>query len=387
MLALAASARSQPLTPRLVVNGLRGNYAVDGTALFGSGAGQISINTVPPTTGTTVKTAYLYWDVLGDSGGPPSGANTGVFMGNGIVGTLIGTGTQLDQAQTNNYSYWADVTSSLPVPGGNGVYTLSGFSTATEGASLVLIWMSLPFANRDIVILDGNGTVNAASPTASVSISPFTATSPVTGAAVAFIVGDGQVALTDQTTFGMNQSTGMPVTFNGTLDGNTPPAGIELWDNDNYTTQAPNVPAGSTSVSASIIRPDGGDSVAWVATPFSVTAPYPAADVTCTPQVRVVPRGSNFTMNIRVESLSQTNVQVTGQVQVRTQTGRVLGLMAGPQNGVITPGLVINQQLRRRIPNTVPGNLIGVPLVVVTQMFQRNTSNLISDDYVEFVIQ
>ncbi|MBI1854161.1 MAG: hypothetical protein HYR85_27800 [Planctomycetes bacterium] len=379
---VATMASAQNLSQRFIVNDLRGNYAVDGVGLFGSGAGNISINTVPTSPGTAVKSAYLYWDVLGDGSGPPAGANVGIFMGNSIAGTLIGSGNQLDQAQTNNYSYWADVTTSIPIPGGNGLYTLSGFSTATEGASLVFIWVSLPFANRDIIVMDGDATINAANPSVTTTLTGFDATSPVTGAAVAFIVSDGQVSLPDSTTFG---TSGL---FNSTLDGSTPPVGLELWDNDNYTTQASNVPAGSTSVSATITRPDNGDSVAWVATPFSVTSPYPVADVTLTPQVRVVVRGNQFTTQIHLECRSSSNVAVTGQIEVYDNRGNLLGLMAGPTNGILRPGTVIDQPFRRRIPATgVPGRLIGVPLRVVIKILQRGTTTVIDDDYVEFVIQ
>ncbi|MBI1853555.1 MAG: hypothetical protein HYR85_24730 [Planctomycetes bacterium] len=378
---LAASGRAQPLQPRIVVHDLRGNYAVDGTALFGTGSGQISIITVPTSPGSAVKSAYLYWDVLGDPSGPPAGANLGVFMGNAIVGTLIGSGGQLDQPQAANYSYFADVTSSIPLPGGNGQFTLSGFSPAAEGASLVLIWMNTAFANRDIVIVDGNATVNAASPSVMQTLTGFQATSPVTGAAVAFIVADGQAALADFTVFG---TTGV---FVNTLDGSTPPAGVELWDNDNYPTQASNVPPGATSVQTTIVRPTNGDSVAWVATPFSVTSPMPIVEVLCTPLARVGPRNSNFAMGVRVESHTNSNVQITGQIDVYRATGQFVATMAGPRSGVVPPGTVFTATLSRRIPTHVSPQIVGVPLFVVAKIFRRGTTMLIDDDFVECVIQ
>ncbi len=381
LLIVSVPARSQTLSSRLVINDLRGSYSVAGTALWGTGQGNITVGNIPS---SDVKTAYLYWDVLGDASGAPTGANQGMFAGNAISGTLIGTGGQVDQVQSANYSYWADVTAYVSIAG-NGIYPLSGFLPTTEGASLVLIWSNINFANRDIVVIDGNGTVNASAGTVASTFSGFNATNPVTGASVAFIVGDGESVRDDLATLGA-----ATIGF-GSFDGSDDPSGLQLWDSDNFNNRTSDVPPAATSIQASVIRDTSngnGDSLVWVASPFSVTSPYPDVSVTLTPQVRVVPRGSNFTMGIHAQSHAMVAVQVTGVVWVYDNLGNFLGGMAGPVNGNFSPGRTTSVNFSRRIPNQgVPPRLIGVPLRVVLRLFRRGTMTIIDDDYVDFVVQ
>jgi hypothetical protein len=379
---LASAAWGQTLTQRLAVRDLRGNYAVRGTGMFGSGSGSIVVGTVPSLANTSVKCAYLYWDVLGNPSGPPPGADTGEFNGQPVTGRLIGSGGQLDQAQNANYSFWADVTAFVPIAGSsaNTSYVLSGFSPATEGASLVLIWTNRLFANRDIVVFDGNVTVNASNPSTTVTLSGFNATDPVTGASVAFIVGDGEPGRDDVTR--LNATT----IGNSNLDGNESPH----WDSDNFATQAGNVPPGSTSVQATIAQAGAvGDSVAWVASPFSVTSPYPDVEVIVTPQARFVARGTRLRVSVFAELHAESNVRVTGALEVYDDQDRFLGYMFGPIDAVFRSGdPPMEREVRVLIPESgVPNRLIGVPLKVVARVYERGTTNIIDDDFVEFVIQ
>lgn len=79
------------------------------------------------------------------------------FNGNPLNGTLIGTApTPCRAGDGTAWSYIADVTGYVT---GNGSYTVSGFPTRTEGASLIVIYNYAPDPLRNIVFYTGAYTI------------------------------------------------------------------------------------------------------------------------------------------------------------------------------------------------------------------------------------
>src|SRR5947208_3638799 len=82
------SSQKNSLNPFLTVT-QAGDYAATGTGMRGTGSGTITIATIPP--GATVTQAFLYWATLAAASSPSFAS--GVFNGNAITGTSIGTDT------------------------------------------------------------------------------------------------------------------------------------------------------------------------------------------------------------------------------------------------------------------------------------------------------
>ncbi|MBI1849093.1 MAG: hypothetical protein HYR85_01985 [Planctomycetes bacterium] len=385
LFATAPRVEAQTLTSRLVARDMQGGYVIGAAGLRTVGASSsIAVSGVPA--GGAVKCAILYWDVLAD-GGAPSGAQTIVFAGTSVTGTLIGAQPSPNQPQTGNYSYMVDVTGWMNLAG-NGSYSLSGYpwtadpnaSPTTEGASLVVIWGLRDAANLDLLLYDGNATLNSNGAGADVVFSGFEASPSVTMASVAFVVGDGEPALGDSA-----YVDGQFVAQNA-FAGDASPGGGSFWDSLIVNGSSGLIPNGATS--ATLRAQDDGDGIAWVASVLSVDSPFSSADVHIQPQTLLVARGSDFVADVSALAHSASPVDITGQVEVRDDHGRLLGLFGGPQNGRLRPGHLLTRTIRRRIPTSgVPPRLVGTPITVIAKLFQQGTSNLIDDDFCRFVIQ
>lgn len=265
-----AAATGAP-APYLSVD-VHGGYASAGVGLRNRGSGKIVLSDVPA--GATVKSAYLFWSILGGSSEPAS-FKVGKVRGTTVTGTRIGSGaTPCWQNTTTGYAYRANVTKLVT---GNGSYKLSGFASGVtngadpfthaavpplaEGASLVVIFTKAVYPLTRVVISNGYGEVRQASGlTASVPFG-FAASNPVGRVRTTFIGGDGQ-----------NNYAEPPSTFNGVSvpqadwDGTDPPVPAysqgNLWDTDTVN-PANLVKPGDTS--ASIKVAGGPDCLVWVA--------------------------------------------------------------------------------------------------------------------------
>ena len=270
------SSQKNSLNPFLTVT-QAGDYAAAGIGMRGTGSGTITIASIPP--GATVTQAFLYWATVATTFSPPF-AN-GVFNGTPITGTSTGTdGDPCWPGTTTTFAFRANVTA-LVLPGGNGVYTLTGFATGpptpttifgeattpplAEGATLVILYTDpAALENRDIVIYDGADTIDYA-PVGSVSTTMSIPPIGVPGnATTTYIVADGQPhpGFGDQTVFNSNViATDPPGSFNGS-DG-------KIWDTDSYNVSAL-VSVGDTSVTAGLVGL--GDCLVHISQVFSASS-------------------------------------------------------------------------------------------------------------------
>lgn len=382
--AAAPKACGGGLAPRLRSSNLQGGFVVAGVGLRGhGGAGSITIAGVPGL--SAVKCALLYWDVLGGNQ-PPASGNVVTFAGVTVTGALIGSDVSPNQPQPANYSYMAEVTGYVAVAG-NGTYSLSGLPTSgdpngipeTEGASLLLIYGKRGATNQDLLVYDGNATLSAPGMLATTLFDGFDATSSVTAASVAFVVGDGQPDLVDSAYLNGH--------FLGSnLFGGYDPPGGSFWDSVTLPDVTSSITPSSASAVASVS--DDGDGLVWVASALGVDTPYPAADIHLQPQTLLVPRGQDFLARISVQSHSAETVLFTAHVEVQDDRGHFIGYFVTPVNGRVEPGELQNRMLRRTIPTSgIPGRLIGVPITVLAKLVRRGTVDVVDDDFCRFVIQ
>jgi hypothetical protein len=251
---------------------LKGGYVAAGVGMRNRGYGTINI-TVP--SGSSVKAAYLYWDILGNA--QDASFTQGQFNGTSIVGTFIGQSADACWGNSANFAYRADVT---PWVAGSGSYALSGFRSGTatgsdpwvsgstapmlEGASLVVIYENPDFLSTQVMLYDGSFETSGA--TGTLTIDGFTTDANSAGSAqTTFIGADGQSEASDISTFNGSQ---LPITWAGA----DPQAGTRfqhgnLWDT--LTVDVSNlITPGSTSATAGV--QGAGDCLVWVAQAFSI---------------------------------------------------------------------------------------------------------------------
>jgi uncharacterized protein YvpB len=271
------------------------------------GFGTITIAGIP--TGSKTYAAYLYWDILGNTA--DSTFPSGVLNGQAITGKFVGSGGDPCWGNAANFAYRADVTSLVS---GNGSYALSGFASGItdgrdpwtaysysppmlEGASLIVIY-SNPASPITQLLIDQGATEFDQTPL-TLTITGFTAPTPVGGAWTTFIGADGQ---TDYP---------KPVsTFNGTplssvaWDGSDPQAGPPYSNGDLWDTVTANVTSlvhpGDTSATATAygMYPGGSsyDCLVWVAQVFAVASIVVVpSTVVCTPSAGTIAPGSTVT--------------------------------------------------------------------------------------------
>ena len=280
--AAAAGSQGAPATFRTIR--VKGGYVAAGVGLRNRGAGTIRISGIP--TGAKVKSAYLFWSILG---GAKEGANfkQGAFRGSSVVGTRVGSGqSPCWPSTTTGYAYRADVTKRVQ---GNGSYALTRFASGVrngsdpftsnqvpplaEGASLVVVYEKSSYPMTSVTIANGYGMVSdAAGLTVNMPFG-FRATTPVGQVRTTFIGGDGQRDYNEP----WSTVNGAPVPgadWDGT-DGPTPAYSQgNLWDTDTVNT-VNLVRPGSTS--ARIKVAGGPDCLVWVAQVLSIGR-YGAAD-------------------------------------------------------------------------------------------------------------
>lgn len=226
---------------------INGGYVAAGTGMRNLGKGKITINGIPA--GSTVKAAYLYWNIISTS---DTAANkAGKLNGTSITGTLIGTTTSPCWGNGSSRSYRANVTSLVNTTSPR-VYELTGFasgrtdgadpwSSATapllEGASLVIVYNQSRYPSTTILLYNGAVRTSSSVGYAETTMTSFPAYSSYL-AYTTFIVADGQIA-------SINDDSG---SFNGTvfsaadLDGTDPKwtggsySKGNLWDTESAST-------------------------------------------------------------------------------------------------------------------------------------------------------
>ena len=164
---------------------LHGNYVTGDTGLYYvTTSGTITINDIPG--GATISKAFLIWTCLLSANNPAI-----TFNGIPLTGTLIGTApTPCRAADGTAWCYIADVTSHVT---GNGVYTVSGFPTRTEGASLIVIYELATEPLRNIVFYTGAYTIEGGLYYRyNWTMTNFRADNPVGYAKITFFFYDGQ---------------------------------------------------------------------------------------------------------------------------------------------------------------------------------------------------
>lgn len=363
------------------VNDLRGSFVAAGTALRGSGGtGTIILAGIP--FGSTVKEAVLYWTILGPD--PiPAGAESIQLDAQSFTGTLIGSTASPCQSMERAYVFRADVTYWIS---GDGSYVVSGaldsgsasVSPVAEGASLVVIYSNPAIGNRDLALVDGAALLNSSGASVTIPIGGFNATTPVTGATAAFIVADGESALSDSTL--VNSF----IIGSNALNGSDAPGGIEYWDTDTYDVTSL-ITGGSTSITAGLIQ--GTDCVVWAATPFAIASPLPDADILTENLTPLVTAGSNFRMRVSATNNTALNIPITANIDVYKQSGQHLGSMLANKIAALPASASAQKNFRVRIPASLPPNVRGIPLYVKTTIVTRPGGVLIDDDYVVFYVQ
>lgn len=371
--------------PILSVNDLRGDFVAAGCSLRGTGGtGTITVVGIPG--GAFVKEALLYWAVLDDVQTAQAGQLTfsSLSANRAVTGALIGTSAgPCGSTMTTAFVYRADVT---PWVTGNGNYTISGaydsgsvgVAPVTEGASLVIIYSNLASANRDIVVYDGAGVANSPGSEVSSTLTFFNATAPVTGASICFIAADGEPALTDSAIVN-----GLTIAANP-FDGSDPAPGVDYWDTDTFVATG-FLTSGATSVTSAIRA--NTDCLVGVATPFSVTSPYPMVDIVTESLTPLVPQGTRFTMRITASNTTASTVPIAARIDVYRGPGGLVGTMLQNRGGNIPAGSSIQQNFGRNIRTGVPPGLVMQPLYVLTTITNRLSGDFIDDDYVIMYIQ
>lgn len=363
------------------VNDLRGSFVAAGTALRGTGGtGTIVLAGIP--FGSTVKEAVLYWTILG-ADPMPAGADSIQLDTQAFTGTLIGTTNSPCQAMDKAYVFRADVTYWIS---GDGSYAISGAldsgslfaSPVAEGASLVVVYSNPSIGNRDIALVDGAALLDQNGASVSTTIGGFNATTPVTGATAAFIVADGESALSDSTL--VNSFIIGP----NALNGSDAPGGIEYWDTDTYDVTAL-ITGGSTSTTAGLVQ--GTDCVVWAATPFAIASPLPSADVLTENLTPLVAAGTNFRMRVTATNNTGANIPVTANIDVYRQSGQHLGSMLLNKNARIPASASASRIFQVRIPGSLAPAFRGIPLYVKTTIVTRPGGTFIDDDHVVFYVQ
>jgi hypothetical protein len=262
---------------------LKGGYVAAGVGMRNRGYGTINI-AVP--SGSSVKAAYLYWDILGNA--QDISFTQGQLNGTPIVGTLIGQSADACWGNSANFAYRADVT---PWVAGSGSYALSGFRSGTttgsdpfisgstapmlEGASLVVMYENPDSSSTQVLLYDGSFETSSA--TGTLTMDGFTAPNPMTKAQTTFIGADGQANGSEVTAFNAS-----PLSI--TWDGADPQAGPRyqygnLWDTLTVDVTS-RVTPGSTSGTASL--QSTGDCLVWVAQAFSIQEAQSTQTFLCT---------------------------------------------------------------------------------------------------------
>jgi len=161
---------------------LHGNYVTGDTGLYYVTTGTVTISGIPA--GATITKAFLIWTSLLTASNPAM-----TFNGTPLTGTLIGTAPSPCRSNPA-YAYIADVTNYVT---GNGSYTLSGFPTETEGASLIVIYELATEPLRNIVFHTGAYTIEGGLYYRyNWTMSNFRADNPVGYAKITFFFYDGQ---------------------------------------------------------------------------------------------------------------------------------------------------------------------------------------------------
>ena len=227
---------------------VQGNVVSSGVGLRGTGTGDIVVSGVPG--GASVSQAFLYWVTMGNS----DTFTSPTLDGSPVSGSLIGTGGDTCWGAAGNYTYRADVTSTVT---GNGTYTIAGLPNSgpsvddSQGASLVVIYEDGASAVHNVVINDGSVTLDTVGQNYTDTLTGFNPATPPS-ATLTLLVGDGQNA-------------GAAVTFNGNSIATTfPGADGAYWDTASYDVSAYITDPSDVDIEVT------GDCLVWAASILSV---------------------------------------------------------------------------------------------------------------------
>jgi hypothetical protein len=258
---------------------VRGSYVAKGVGMRNRGFGKIVVSGIP--TGAVIKSAHLYWAIMGPTelASFKSGKVTTAAYGEvSLTGLKVGSGEACWSAG-QGFGYWADITR-IVMAEGNGTYNLSGFASGrvdgadpwlvgsptpmAEGATIIVVFEKAgapAYPLTRIQILEGYAMTNGNV----LSISPswgFAATNPVPQVRTTFIGADGQSASEPGSTF--NGVTISPPNWDG-KDSQSPAASFSqgnLWGTETVSV-GKFVNPGDTG--ATITTRGGPDCLAWVA--------------------------------------------------------------------------------------------------------------------------
>lgn len=387
LLATSASAQLAPYArgPIVSIRDLRGDYVAAGCALRGTGgSGTITIAGIPA--GSTLKEALLYWTILDVAPSPRAAALTfdNARVAVALAGTPIGTSAApCGSPAPLAFAFRADVT---PWVSGNGTYSIAnaldgGLQSAipaAEGASLVVVYSNRSLPNRDIVLFEGATAANSPGAQAATTLSLFNATAPVTGASICFVVGGGQVGLTDAAVVNGFAFSRDP------FDGGDPVAGIGFWDTDRFDVAAV-VPAGATSIGSAVQA--GTDCLLSVATALSITSPNPGVDVTCENLTPRASAGSPLRLRLTAANTTGAPIPVSATLAVYRASGGLVGTLVSGRTGTLPPGYFVQGGFVANLPNTVPPGLRRRPLYVVATVTDARDGSVLDDDHAVIYIE
>lgn len=197
---MSSSAAATGALSTVLSETVHGGYVAAGIGTRNLGYGTISITGIPA--GATVKSATLLWDILADSSS--ASFAQGSLNGQAFTGTQWASGTSPCWPAGANFSYEADVTSTVT---GNGSYKLAGLATGQndgadpwtsgstppldEGASLVVVYQLA--SSPEVTVQIGEGaTETELGNTATATLDGFTVGAKPT-AITTYIVADGQL--------------------------------------------------------------------------------------------------------------------------------------------------------------------------------------------------
>jgi hypothetical protein len=276
----AAPAASVDITPSFFTSGV--DHVANGVALRNRCTGVINLRGIAP--GSTVKSAYLYWNYM-DSSVVGAATDTELFNGKIVTATKVADQPDLCWGTAGDHTYRTTVTAYLPPTFGAGDYPFSALkcNDATgsnpwitgskgpliwEGASLVVTYSNSKTTGDSVAIFDKlSGAASGTGAPGSFSVSMVTPT-PLTGTGLFTQIGaDGQTGSSFSNIITNERDTFNAVILSGpgglypqsNWDGSNGWPQPQLWDTH---TEDVTFSGGTTNTDVTTV---GGDCIAAVA--------------------------------------------------------------------------------------------------------------------------